>query len=154
MDGQKVINLAEVQAFDSDGNLINASGAAMSSVYYNSYYPKANHKASVCVDGNTALSNFCHTKGSDADPWLRIDYKNAAPIAKIIVHNRNGYEGRIVGARISISTDAGGTPIEWESTFYAEQAIYTFYNRTYHYSNVFCTYMPSGCASNVFQRIC
>jgi hypothetical protein len=113
-DGSK-INIAEVQAFDSGGQLLTALEATLSTTS-GPYY------ASLCIDGD--VSNFCHSSGG-ADDWLRISY-GPTEIASIVVTNRAGYFSRIVGATIGLSTDIMGGGEFGFSTFRMESASYTF----------------------------
>lgn len=123
-----IINLAEVQAFAEEQVLLTPDNAQMSSTY------SQNHAAEKCIDGS--LASFCHTDGrstegsQDLDPWLRIDYGKSVDIKEIVVSNRidsnEGVKRRIVGATISITTDADGTDVVWCDTFKAAQDVFRF----------------------------
>ncbi len=119
----RYINLQEVQAFrnESDDALL-AATAKMSSTYSGSY------EAVECVDGIAGVTgNMCHTSQRDEAPWLRLDFGAPVDVAKIVVLNRaDCCQGRIVGARVSLSNYANGSSPVWSATFDGEQYVYSW----------------------------
>ena len=102
-DSNPVLNLAEVQAFSPSGTLLNPVSATLSSNL------TGRETASKCIDGSVA--QICHSDESDKDPFLVIDYGKPVAIESIQVYNRvdcSGCSERVVGATISIESDAGG----------------------------------------------
>jgi hypothetical protein len=109
----ETINLAEVQAFDLTGSLITPRGAELFSTY-SPAYPAEN-----CIDGIN--QTFCHSKGTGAEEYLRVDYFGPLDLASIVVKNRhNCCQERIVGGRIHVTT---GWPTS--NTMAAEAALWS-----------------------------
>jgi hypothetical protein len=134
----KIMHLAEVQAFGTDGKLLTARNAAMSSTYKSS--PAGN-----CIDGsleNTNEISCCHVSITDAQGKLWIDYGQDVAVSTIEVTNRKddgrthscGIDDgictlpeRIVGGTISVTNDPDGmVDVAWTSTFVTNQETYTF----------------------------
>ena len=114
-----IINLAEVQLFDSSIQLAGlGSRASISSVFENNY------PASNCFDGN--LNSLCHSiPNADTNPWLQIDLTGLV-FNKIVIYNRQDVcVNRIVRACIAIVTSTG--EVRWQSTFATSSLEYTFY---------------------------
>jgi hypothetical protein len=84
--------------------------------------------ASECI--NRDITDFCHSRTADANPWLRINYgAGAATITRVAVHNRNTNPTamlRIKGATLSVTTDEDGENLLWESTFNGQLEEYQF----------------------------
>ena len=134
---EKVINLQEVQAYSADGTFLKPIGATMSSV------ESATHDARKCIDGvvdassasggnDTNAGNYCKSKSgaNDGDPWLRINYGNAAvSISKIVVTNVNSQNYndklKVAGATVVITTDSAGKKVVWEGVLAGTQNTYT-----------------------------
>ena len=113
-----ILNLAEVQAFDTSGFLLTPTTAALNSSY--------SHGRN-CIDGN--IDNFCHSDSdTDENPTLLIGYGTVVAIARVVVFNRNDdlrIRRRIVGARISVLNSRN--QVMWSSTFDGAQDVFTFY---------------------------
>ena len=120
-----VINLNEVQAYDSSNNLLSAT-AQMSSMTNNMY-------ASRCVDGNEGTT--CHTNGCNYNPastgpqWLKIiTVESGVEISRVVVTNRlDCCGGRIVDATLDVyeGEDETETPL-WGIVFTSAESTYTF----------------------------
>ena len=131
VDGNPVLNLAEVQAFSPSGTLHQAVGATLSST-------QGSCDASKCIDGDlrqTGASNtICHNDYAvDKDPSLVVDYGVTTEIASIRVFNRQEADQtcgncaqRIVGATISVTADKDGREAVWRSTFQGVRSTYAF----------------------------
>ena len=116
------INLAEIQVYKKDGSLIDTHDIGLSGVY-------SNMDAENCIDGIVVGNTVCGSVGDD--PWLVIDFGRGVEIAYIVVTNSRPYsdhmtQDRIVGARISITTDSRGTKVRWTDTFDRKRDFYTF----------------------------
>jgi hypothetical protein len=127
--GDKVINLAEVQAFDSSGSLITPAGAELFSTSAPAY------QAEECIDGSA--STFCHSDVGGAEEYLRVDYVGfIANLASIVVTNREAVNlnevERIVGARIRVnlgqpsSNTMAAESALWSDDFTAASSTFTF----------------------------
>jgi hypothetical protein len=98
-----VINLAEVQLFNSTGQQIPITKvqAQLSSTYKTA---DNDGSASHCIDDIIPKEgdpwNFCHTPdhGSDLAPWLRVTCPCAEGLSKVVVYNRmdTDLENRVV----------------------------------------------------------
>lgn len=120
-----IINLREVEAFNSHGNRIAPVNAVMSSTYASA------NSASACIDQVISPdddSSLCHNADGDASPYLRIDYGKSVQIAKIVVSNRIKCKprctSRIIGARISVQSTQSF--LLWSSRFIGDFSDYTF----------------------------
>ncbi|GMI32928.1 hypothetical protein TeGR_g15296, partial [Tetraparma gracilis] len=128
------LNLAEVQALDSEGNLIAPSGTsgydAMSTPF----------PASNCIDGD--MISICHSTGTGPEHYLRVDYStDINALASITVENRHSGNGspscghcqnRIVGAKVHVApgqpssyTEARASAL-WTGDFSSSSPRYTF----------------------------
>jgi hypothetical protein len=148
----EAINLAEVQAFNKDGALIQPAGAEMYSWYVEPVVGQA-HAAEQCIDRITAGPlNFCHSAGWGPEEYLRVDYEaDISTLGKVVITNRlddepgyyangyyydpedpNGFWDRIVDANVHVTpgraasnTDAQASAL-WTSTINSVQATHTF----------------------------
>merc|ERR1712032_789754 len=93
-EASKIINLAEITAYDKDNKVIKPAYTALSSTNYI-------FSVGRCFDGSKG--NFCHTKPGDSNPYLLVRY-DGAKLRKITVTNR-GANTRIVGANFQICSD-------------------------------------------------
>jgi hypothetical protein len=126
-DTSSVMNLGEVQAFDSSGSLITPAGAEMFSTYNSA------NAAGMCIDGNP--SSNCHSLTPGPNEYLRVDY--AAPLSSlssIVVTNRDQdcCRARIVGAKVHVTSGnptsnaaARGASL-WSTTVESSLASYAF----------------------------
>jgi mono/diheme cytochrome c family protein len=95
---QKLLSLAEVQAFRGSDNVARGGEARQSSTDYDG-------PARLAIDGNTdgrynEARSTTHTAQSD-DPWWEVDLKSAQPIDRIAVWNRaDGVEARLANFRV------------------------------------------------------
>eukprot|EP00656_Telonema_subtile_P032233 TRINITY_DN3533_c0_g1_i1.p1 TRINITY_DN3533_c0_g1~~TRINITY_DN3533_c0_g1_i1.p1 ORF type:complete len:382 (-),score=47.34 TRINITY_DN3533_c0_g1_i1:219-1364(-) len=105
------LNIVELQAFDAQGALIAPVSAALSSTHSSS---EDNGVALHCIDGSFVQTSYCHTK-NNAHEWLRVRYLGSSPIAKIVLTNRINNGARILGASLSITSDAAGNNVVWTS---------------------------------------
>jgi surface protein len=105
-----IINLAEVEAYTSNGSLITPVRAELSST------DSLDGQARNCIDG--ARDSICHSWGASQEaPWLLIDFGTQVDIALILVYNRvDCCDARINGARISVSNSRAGDTESWEAT--------------------------------------
>jgi hypothetical protein len=109
------INLGEIDAFDSQGNLLTPTGFEMSEAHQNFAIER-------CFDNDA--DTYCHSAGSD--PWFRIEF--GSPVHKVVVTNRaDCCRDRIDEARIAVTTDAEGGQVSWSAPFPTESKdSYTF----------------------------
>ena len=101
---EKILSLAEVQAFHGDDNLAVRGQASQSSVAFDG-------AAKLAIDGNTdgryaEAKSTTHTNVS-ADPWWEVDLKSEKTLDRIVVWNRtdNALEGRLAGFRLVVLND-------------------------------------------------
>ena len=119
------LNLNEVVAYDHHGRILLAQAATLSSTMTPAFV------ASNCIEvrAGRADTAMCHAARNDANPWLRVDYGKPVDIRRLVVTNRvenNCCRDRIVGATISVATDAAGTDVIWSENFRAEQHVYVW----------------------------
>ncbi|NCF93685.1 MAG: DUF1553 domain-containing protein [Verrucomicrobiaceae bacterium] len=96
----KILQLAEVEAF-SLGNNVALSGKASQSSNF------ADAVAGRAIDGNTDGDYYkhsvSHTGTNDTDPWWQVNLGSAVPLDKLTVWNRtDGTGDRIKGAEVQI----------------------------------------------------
>jgi hypothetical protein len=109
----RILSLAEVQAFSGNENVARQGRATQSSIDYQGSAEKA-------IDGYTegdfykALS-VTHTRVEN-DPWWEVRLKEPKPIDKIVVWNRTdgGLQGRLAGARVQLLDES--RHVVWEET--------------------------------------
>ena len=129
-----VINLAEVEAYDTTGNYIEPLSATLSSCYCSSCtqtcnsWGNLNHGwASNVIDGN--LNTICHSSNVvNAEEWLEIDLGENIEVSRLVVYNRvDCCSSRINGATISLYSESmqGGTQC-YSSAFSADELSYIF----------------------------
>ncbi|GMI38872.1 hypothetical protein TeGR_g9783 [Tetraparma gracilis] len=87
--------------------------------------------ADKCIDGD--MGNICHSAGTGAEEYLRVDYSGLlAGLASIVVTNRPGQPQRIVGARIHVnlgqpsSNTAAAASALWSDDFTSASSSFTF----------------------------
>jgi hypothetical protein len=133
------INLAEVQAFNKDGALIQPAGAEMYSTYVE-FHTGQFHRAEQCIDRISAGSlNFCHSAGFGAEEYLRVDYEaDISTLGKVMITNRgieppnSDFRYRIMGANVHVTPGRAASNTEaqasalWTSTINYGLATYTF----------------------------
>jgi hypothetical protein len=98
---EKILSLAEVQAFHGDENVAPRGEASQSSVAFDG-------RAKLAIDGNTdgrysEAKSTTHTDVSE-NPWWEVDLKTEQPLDRVVVWNRtdNGLEGRLAGFRLIV----------------------------------------------------
>ena len=150
----KIINLAEIQAFNKNGSLIDAQNIHMSNTY-------RGNAAQSCIDGDVEGNTACRTGGGDTGedaPWIVIDYGTDVDIGYIVVANsfddkqyKSGQpqytpdmSERIVGARISVVGKSDGTKVRWADTFDLNRDVYTFTPCTNYFCDSSRTKPPAG----------
>ncbi len=108
---QKMLSLAEVQAFSGDDNLARQGVATQSSTDYAG-------PPELAIDGNTdgrynEAKSTTHTAVSD-NPWWEVDLQSAQAIDRIVIWNRtdNNLQSRLNGCRV-ILLDEQRQPV-WE----------------------------------------
>lgn len=111
------LNLAEVKVFNGQTQL------ARSSLTFTLSSTLGSYVAGICNDGD--LTNFCHTENISIDQvrslTIGTGFQN---FDRIVVYNRNGYLGRIVGGTIKVIGLMGTVYNSW--TFDTEASTYTF----------------------------
>jgi mono/diheme cytochrome c family protein len=96
----RILALAEVQAFVGSENVARGGQARQSSLY-------SNAKPERAIDGNTdgdyAKQSTSHT-ATEANPWWEVDLKKDQPLERIAVWNRTdgGTASRSAGMRVSL----------------------------------------------------
>lgn len=98
---EKILSLAEVQAFHGDDNVALRGEATQSSTTFDG-------PAKLAIDGKTN-GNFSEAKSTthtdvSENPWWEVDLKSAQPLDRIVVWNRtdNNLEGRLAGFRLLV----------------------------------------------------
>lgn len=98
---EKILSLAEVQAFEGSENVARGGKATQSSTDYGG-------EAARAVDGNTnglyyAANSTTHTK-QEANPWWEVDLGADKPLEKIVVWNRTdaGVGNRLVNFKVLV----------------------------------------------------
>jgi hypothetical protein len=112
------LNLAEVQAFDSNEQLLTPLGAVISSQWDN------DSGAEKCING--ILTDNCHTTSAadDPNPWLRVTY--GGEVTCIVVTNTASSLNQLVGATVSLSTNPTGNGAYWSKSFQSSESTYRF----------------------------
>jgi mono/diheme cytochrome c family protein len=97
---QRILSLAEVQAFQGTNNVARGGEAKQSSTAFNG-------PAKLAIDGNTngdfnGAKSTTHTETTD-DPWWEVDLKSSQTVDRVVVWNRtDGVEDRLNGFKISL----------------------------------------------------
>lgn len=97
-DINKIINVAELEVYDVENNLISSNLPVTGSSEYSS-----THKLANLTDGDK--TNFAHTKGRTEDEmdYMQIDLGSEKTIKKIVLTNRTSCcKDRIIGCKIMI----------------------------------------------------
>ncbi|HEV3343500.1 MAG TPA: DUF1553 domain-containing protein [Pirellulales bacterium] len=101
---EKILSLAEVQAFHGDENLALPGEASQSST-------ASDGPAKLAIDGNTdgrynEAKSTTHTEVSE-NPWWEVDLKGEHPLDRVVVWNRtdSGVEGRLAGFCLLVLND-------------------------------------------------
>ncbi|HWB10248.1 MAG TPA: DUF1553 domain-containing protein [Pirellulales bacterium] len=101
---EKILSLAEVQAFRGDDNLALRGEASQSSTAFDG-------PARLAIDGNTdghysEAKSTTHSEVSE-NPWWELDLKSEQPLDRVVVWNRtdNGLHGRLAGFRLIVLND-------------------------------------------------
>jgi len=98
----KTLSLAEVEVYSGGKNVALKKPSVQSHTGHDG-------KASRAVDGDTSgdwkRGTITHTVNDNPDPAWEVDLGTAVPIEKIVVWNRDGYESRLHGCRISVLDD-------------------------------------------------
>lgn len=112
----RVLHVAEIEAFDATGsNVARAGQAKLSSTY-------ADAVAGRAIDGNTdgdyEQNSVAHAADGDDDPWLEVDLGTARDIRRVVVWNRTDHmlQARLNGARVEL-LDADRRPF-WRRVLY------------------------------------
>ena len=104
------MHLAEVQAFDAEGELIAPSGAEMHSFGFgvNAEF----HVPGNCIDGD--LDTICHSAGDGTEEFLRVDFVvDVGRLSTISVANMASCcQSRIVGAKVHVAMGRPGSNAE------------------------------------------
>ncbi len=87
---EKILSLAEVQAFSGSDNVARAGEAKQSSTAFDG-------PARLAIDGNTN-GNFHEAKStthteSSTDPWWEVDLKSMQPVDRVVLWNRTDSDG-------------------------------------------------------------
>ena len=117
-DGSNAINIAEIQAFDSNGNLIQPASASYSDEGL-SGFPTSNS-----IDGN--MDNFAHT--TDArDNFIQVSYSSPVQVSQIVITNRKDCcKDRMIGTHLQLFSKPGGTPDVADIPINDSKDVYTF----------------------------
>jgi len=120
-EASKIINIAEITAYDKDNKVIKPAYTALSSTHS----PSTAYSVGKCVDGSKG--NFCHTKLGDSNPYLLFRY-DGAKLSKFTVTNRgNCCQDRIVGANFQICSDEKcAYKVHFSGKFEGQKAEYNF----------------------------
>ena len=118
--GWRTINLAEIYAYDADGNEVIPANAEQSSDYDQNLDCGPAHARMACVASlviDRDITSYQMTQGTD--PWLRIYYgQGSRPITRVKVYHRDGGYGIVdSGGSIAITADEDGANVIWSSKF-------------------------------------
>jgi len=95
----KILSLAEVQVYSAGKNVAQGKKASQTST-------GSDGAASRAVDGNTSgkweNGSITHTAEVTNDPAWEVDLRKNTAIEKVVIFNRDGYEGRLYGCRVTI----------------------------------------------------
>jgi len=95
----KTLSLAEVQVFSDGANIAKGKKTTQTNVDHGG-------SAARGVDGNTSgdwgHGSITHTAEGTKDPAWEVDLGKNLPIEKIVIWNRNGFESRLYGCRVTI----------------------------------------------------
>jgi hypothetical protein len=116
-DGSNAINIADIQAFDINGKLINPQASSYSDGGIG--FPASNS-----IDGN--MNNFSHT--SDArDNFIQVSYSSPVQVSKIVITNRKDCcKNRMIGTHLQLFSKSGETPDIGSIPITDTRDIYTF----------------------------
>lgn len=108
---QKILSLAEVQAFSQGINVAMSGVATQSTTDFGGDAPRA-------IDGNTSgvyIENSVTHSAISKDPWLEIDLKQSAAIDKVVLWNRTDATtgDRLGGAIVKLLAE--DRSVVWES---------------------------------------
>ncbi|MCL1919625.1 MAG: SUMF1/EgtB/PvdO family nonheme iron enzyme [Kiritimatiellaeota bacterium] len=105
---QATLSLAEVQIFSGGENVARKGKASQCCTAWDGDAARA-------IDGNTdgdwGKGSITHTEENIENPWWEVDLGAAAPIDKVVLWNRSGYEGRLNHARVLVMDE--GRIIRW-----------------------------------------
>ncbi|MBX3440912.1 MAG: DUF1553 domain-containing protein [Planctomyces sp.] len=95
---EKILSLAEVQAFRGDENIARGKAASQSSTAFGG---PAERAVDGNTDGNYNNNSTTHT-ATESDPWWEVDLGEAGSIDRIVIWNRTdgGIGGRLDGFRM------------------------------------------------------
>ncbi len=83
----KLLHVAEVQAFRGPENLARKGKASQSSTGFGGDAMKA---IDGNIDGNHENGSVTHTQVADPSPWWEVDLGTSTPLDKVVIHNRTG----------------------------------------------------------------
>lgn len=141
------LHLQEIEVFDASGQLLKPKSATLSSEHANTLFP-----ARKCIDGDhfqetRAPKSMCCSAWGDTNPWIRVDYGTAVPMAKIVITNRfDCCDHRIAGATVAITQDADGDQVVWAGILQGTKEQYTYMTDS---DSVAFAPSPEACAALV-----
>jgi putative membrane-bound dehydrogenase-like protein len=106
LEGSATLTLAEVEVFSGSENVALGRPCAQSTTNWDGVAGRA-------VDGDStgawAAGTSTHTREGAPAPWWEVDLGAAAPIDRIVVHNRTDrpYHKRLDGYRVRVLTETG-----------------------------------------------
>jgi len=102
LDGaERILSLAEVEVFVGDENIAVGAKATQSST---AFAGPAFHAVDGNTDGDFNNSMTVTHTATEQNPWWEVDFGEAQPIDRVVLHNRTdgNQHGRLNGARVSI----------------------------------------------------
>ena len=121
-DKNKIINLAELEVFDTDGTNLASGKTVTGSSEYSSTHGYIN-----LTDGNK--TNFAHTKGRTEEEidYLQVDLGSVKEIKKLVITNRTTCcKNRAIGIKAVVLGADGTTVIKETPAITTEADTYTF----------------------------
>jgi len=121
-DKNKIINLAELEVFDTDGTNLASGKTVTGSSEYSSTHGYIN-----LTDGNK--TNFAHTKGRTEEEidYLQVDLGSVKEIKKLVITNRTTCcKNRAIGIKAVLLGTDGTTVIKETPVISTEADTYTF----------------------------
>ncbi len=115
------LSLAEVEVISNGVNVARQGTATQSTTGYNAH---PNLAIDGCNDGFFAHGSATHTYNRDKSPYWQLDLKQAYPIEKIVIWNRNdrGCSKRLANYTVTISDDKHA--VVWGGKLIPHAAIY------------------------------
>lgn len=101
------LNVAEIQLYNQDGDIIRTGQIKLSTEYREDWDTRK------CIDGD--LATFCSTSDGDKAPTMTIAYPCAARLSKVVVSNRRD-------SKAGINDEIQRRIISFQTRFWTKQS--------------------------------